>query len=122
MKKLLAAALVAVSLLTASVAQAATHYFYVHNRTSVTISYLYLSPTNTQIPWSNDILGTDTLLPGYQQRFVYTDGAGTGDYCFYDVLAKTASGAQYGGYINLCSTDISGNGNIYLTDADYLRG
>jgi len=115
MKRLLALAAIITALVFAAPVQAATHVFTVHNRTSVTISSLYLSPTGTQIPWSNDILGTDTLPSGYMKSFQYTDGEGSGDYCTYDVLAKTADGERYGGYVNLCTSS-----NIYLYDKDRL--
>lgn len=55
--------------------------FDLHNKSSVTLQELYVSPTHTN-SWGSDILGVDVLNPGESARVTIADGEST---CVYDI-------------------------------------
>lgn len=85
--------------------------FIVYNSNRLTITQLYVSPTNTQ-NWGRDIL-PGTLRSGSYTTVFFSDRSNR---CVYDVMAVYQNGTYDVGRVNACQTvviNFSGDGGDY---------
>ncbi|GAA0576961.1 hypothetical protein [Caenispirillum bisanense] len=90
MKRSLAGLLAGATLLAAAPAVAQDLVFDLHNRSSVVLLELYVSPAH-QNTWGADILGVDVLRPGESAAVTIADGETT---CVYDMGFKGENGEE----------------------------
>jgi hypothetical protein len=87
---------------TATSAFADPRNFTVVNNSSLTITHLYVSTTDTQ-SWEEDILGKDVLGPGESWDITFSKYDGDGGKCLYDIKAVGKEGQEGVQYkLNLC--------------------
>lgn len=103
MNKIILAAAVAIASLSASVS-ANAYQLSIANDTSWSISYFYISPSNSTV-WGNDQLGSDVIGRGERQHFNVRGGR-------YDVRIID----QDGDACNVMDVQISSNTSWRLTD------
>ena len=101
MKKLIAAAVAAASLFTATVAWAGRQDFRIHNETGQAIINLYVSPSS-ETNWGPDILGVEILAAGEDGTITFDRDE---EACLWDVKVNYQDGSV-GDWrqINLCET------------------
>ena len=102
MVSLVAATLAVVFAQTALVpaAQAQDLWFELWNDTSVTLTELYVSPSNSEY-WEEDLLGAGVVFPGEGGDVMIADGLST---CSYDILGVFEDGDQLEDYgVDLCT-------------------
>ena len=102
--RLLAAVGLASTLAAAAVgpAFADNRNFTVVNNSSITITHLYVSATDTQ-SWEEDILGKDVLNPGESWDITFSKYDGEAGKCLYDIKAVGRAGQEGVQYkVNLC--------------------
>jgi hypothetical protein len=101
------ASLVVVGALAATTATSAfadARNFTVVNNSSITITHLYVSTTDTA-SWEEDVLGRDVLAPGESWDITFSKYDGDAGKCLYDVKAVGKEGQEGIQYkLDLCTT------------------